>query len=826
MKTNKELFAVNKVTLAVQGALMVMLAMPLAAYAEDEEVAALTRPTNSVEIGVGGTSRDSGKFGEYNGLDKKGGNLIGNINVRGGDAYNSHEGGEGVDRWEIKGTDLGTTSRELGGTYSKQGQWDFGFKYDELRHNFGSIETPQQGSMGGNSFAIPQGFGIVDTKNPSSVTNPATSGVNAPYGTQALTATQQSYFQPVDVHSDRKKSTLTMGHQFDREWSMQFELSHLDQTGAKLMSSGTDYQVKAVGNTLPLTSGAPTKEAMQILMNPTNYKTDTFNLAVNWVGEKGHFTGSYYVSQFKDGYNGLSFSNPMTAASASAVNGGAQLTSASFPANGTALGVAFPVNMLSTAPDNNFQQLNLNGGYSLSSATKLVGGLSYGRNTQDMAYINQDQMQAGGLPQSSLNGLVITKHVDLKLINQTTRDLTLTAGYKFNDRDNKTASNTYKFYDLGGGANTSISTPMSNKKSQFELSGDYRIDSRQKLNVGFEREQINRWCENSPTGAQVLAVTPGPGGATNGSPAAIAYFASGVPCAQVPKSTENKLAANYRLQATEDVNLNAGYSFARRRSDLNAAFYNPMQAQNQGYELPGYVAFFDASRNERIVKAGVNWQASEKLNVGLNGRYISDDYSVRLGVQKGTAWSANLDAGYNLSETASVTAYVTVQNRKRDLDNNLWAHTTATFNTLTSQTWTNTLSQDESTVGINAKQGGLMGGKLELTADLTYSLSKSGYTTTDLYVNTACTGTSTSGYACGSTPDIKNELVQFKLAGDYKLDKASKVRLGYIYQNLKSTDYYYNAYQMGYTPTSLMPSDQKAPSYAVNVITASYLYNF
>ena len=31
---------------------------------------------------------------------------------------------------------------------------------------------------------------------------------------------------------------------------------------------------------------------------------------------------------------------------------------------------------------------------------------------------------------------------------------------------------------------------------------------------------------------------------------------------------------------------------------------------------------------------------------------------------------------------------------------------------------------------------------------------------------------------------------------------------------------------MGYTPTSLMPSNQKAPSYAVNVVTASYLYNF
>ncbi len=450
MKTTKEIFKVSRLTLAVQGALMVMLAIPLGAYAEDEDVAALTHPTNTVEVGVGSTSKDSAKFGEYNGLDKKGANLIGDFKVRGGDAYNSHDGGDGITRWQFSGVDLGTTSRELGGTYSKQGQWDFGFKYDELQHNFGSIQTPQQGSMGGNSFVIPQGFGIIDTKNPSSITSPATAGINAPYGSQALTPTQQSYFHTIDVHSDRKKSTITIGHEFDQQWSMQFELSHLDQSGAKLISSGTDYQVKSPGNALGAIVGAPTKEAMQMLANPTNYKTDTFNLALNWIGDKGHFTGSYYLSQFKDGYNGVSFSNPFTANSTNAT-AGTPLTGAAFPANGTALGVAFPINTLSTAPDNSFQQLNLNGGYNFTQATKLVGGVSYGRNTQDVAYINQDQMQVGGLPQSSLNGLVVTKHADLKLTNQTTRDLALSAGFKFNDRDNRTASNIYKFYDLGGG---------------------------------------------------------------------------------------------------------------------------------------------------------------------------------------------------------------------------------------------------------------------------------------------------------------------------------------------------------------------------------------
>ena len=69
-------------------------------------------------------------------------------------------------------------------------------------------------------------------------------------------------------------------------------------------------------------------------------------------------------------------------------------------------------------------------------------------------------------------------------------------------------------------------------------------------------------------------------------------------------------------------------------------------------------------------------------------------------------------------------------------------------------------------------------------------------------------------------------MIQFKLVGNYKLDKSARVALGYIYQHLKSTDYYYNGLQYGYTPSALMPTNQQSGSYAVNVVTASYIYDF
>ena len=92
--------------------------------------------------------------------------------------------------------------------------------------------------------------------------------------------------------------------------------------------------------------------------------------------------------------------------------------------------------------------------------------------------------------------------------------------------------------------------------------------------------------------------------------------------------------------------------------------------------------------------------------------------------------------------------------------------------------------------------------------------------------NPTCTAPSNAGYACGSPPDIRSELIQLNLGGDYKLDKASKVRISYLYQNLRSNDYYYNAYQTGYTATSMLPTNQQSPSYAVSVVSASYFYMF
>jgi MtrB/PioB family decaheme-associated outer membrane protein len=825
MKTDYRNLAVRALTLAVQGALAAMVTIPAVALAEGtEDVAALTNPTNFLELGGLYVPDSSAKYGEYNGLDKRGGYVLGNFGVLGGDSYGE---GTGTMRWGITGTDLGTTSRNVGASVSDQGTWSLGVGFDELRHNItNTYQTPFLGSMGGNNFTLPSNFGVINTLT-TSVNGVLTS---ASKGSQTLTPTQLSDFQTQNVYSERQNSSFSAGYNFDPQWGVKFDFNHLDQSGAKLIGSGTDKAIIGA-----LTFGG---EDIDILMNPTDYTTDTLNFALNWGGDKGQVTASYYASLFRDHYSGVSWQSPF-------VNPG--------PATGSPPGTAFPVSTMSLPPSNAFQQLNLTGGYAFTSATRLAGGLSYGRNTQNESYDGTyTPGRVPGLPVDSLNGLVDTTHGDLKLSNQTTKDLSLSAGVTYNERDNKTPSNTYEFYDLGtttatppstAGAATVINIPMSNSHTQLDLGGDYRIDSRQNLHAGYEYDEVKRWCDSSPSEAQIMAASTGIGSGAGALALAQAYYNSGSSCTQVPKDAENKLALNYRIRATDAVSFNAGYSYGDRKATINPGFYNPMQGKDEGFELPGYVAYFDASRNEQLVKAAVTWQAMDQLNLGLNARYTQDNYTdSSIGAQTGDTTSVNLDATYSLSRGNTISAYASWQDRKRDFTNDQWgsgatntSHAASTYNTSGNLPWSNDLTDQDKILGIGAKQNDFMGGKLKLAEDLTYSIGTTSYSTSLGFtpLTGALPGTPNlincgpnGNISCGSLPDIKSNMLQFKLSGSYQISKPSTILAGYTFQRLETNDYFYNPYQYTFTPTSEMPTNQLAPNYTVNVVYLAYSYSF
>jgi MtrB/PioB family decaheme-associated outer membrane protein len=813
MKARDRKFSVKLVSLAVRGALVATIAAPPIAWAQDagnDDVTALTLPTNFLQVGGNDNSDASDKFGEYNGLNKKGATFLGDFSLAGGDAYGP---GTGTMRYGLSGTDLGTSAGSVNGSVSDQGSWNLGLGYDELRHELtNSYQTPFQGAVGGNRFNLPSDFGVIDT-----AFKPA--GFKTAPGADDLTAQQQRDFRSEDIYSERKNMSFTAGYRFNANWDVKFDFNHLGQDGAKLLGVAGDQVNSPAGSTYTWAGQTPL-----VLPNPTDYTNETFKFAANWVGSKAFATLSYYGSIFSDSYSSVSWDNPFMKAPATVATGTVS---------------AFPTDSISTFPSNLFNQVNLTGGYDLWSSTKIAGGLSYGRSQQDQSYPGTGNIGLNplGLPEGSLHGLVDIEHLDLKLTNQSWKRLLLTAGVKFNERNNETSSNPYTYNTINEPANqteTSVNAPMSNKKTQADVSGDYRISSRQHLTLGYEFDDTRRWCNNAAANnAQGSLDAAATGGWA-------AYTAA--TCAQVPDTKEDKLTVNYRLRASGSLNFNAGYSYSWRKANVSSTFYNPMQAVDnpagsgagaEGYEVLGFMSFFDASRHEQIVKAGANWQPGDKLSLSLNGRYTEDQYAdLTYGVQDGNSASVNFDSSYNFNERRSVSLYVTYQDSSRNLTNlykvTSSAASATALNGIAGETWTNTLTESDTTMGLGARQDGLFAGKLSLSADLSYSLGNTKYDTSpfagaDLEGNTC----SAIYYeTCGSLPTIKNSTLRLRLNGSYQLSKAGTIIMGYTFQRLASDDYLYNAYQYGYTPATLLPTNQQSPSYQMSAIFVAYRYSF
>jgi len=110
---------------------------------------------------------------------------------------------------------------------------------------------------------------------------------------------------------------------------------------------------------------------------------------------------------------------------------------------------------------------------------------------------------------------------------------------------------------------------------------------------------------------------------------------------------------------------------------------------------------------------------------------------------------------------------------------------------------------------------------LEIIGDLSYSLDKSHYSTQVPYLATCgAAGTLTCGDYTGYQERADHSKTHRQLSGG----KSAKVALGYIYQKLNSSDYFYNGEQYGYTPNRVMPTNLQAPNYSVSVVTATILH--
>ena len=223
--------------------------------------------SGTLELGLGYVSDDSFKFGEYTGLNEKGGFFVGNASVR--------FRGEEAHYWDINATNLGLDSRALSAETGTQGKYKLFLNYSELPHYISdSARTPFLGS-GSGSLVLP---GSWVTAN----------------DTGSMTALAGS-LQPVDLETKRKN--LGVGATFlpAPEWQYAINIRHDTREGTKRIA-GTFFTISSAQ-----------------LVQPVDYVTDQVDASASYTGRKWQARIAYYASTFKNDIPSLTWQNPYTA---------------------------------------------------------------------------------------------------------------------------------------------------------------------------------------------------------------------------------------------------------------------------------------------------------------------------------------------------------------------------------------------------------------------------------------------------------------------------------------------------------------------------------
>ncbi len=717
--TNKRDFVTPSVRLA-PGILTIVIMLlaavtggKMTAWAQTPE-ASQTRPLNTVEVGAGYVSASSFKFSEYNGLQNQTALNFGRFDLRGGATFDSGSAW----RWRIQGTNPGLETRNFLAEFGSQGKFRFQFGYEEILANRSDTNQTMYLGAGTNELTLPTNWlkPVVPQINSNinfrsfdpiagtgSVYNSA--GVlTAPTAAQlallaSIRATDVPDFHNVDLAT--KRTRIDAGFSYSPTDDVDIPVSFREEH-----KSGR----KALGAV-----SSQVNENAVILPDPIDSDTEQANVIVNYRRKQLVLTGSYYGSFFNNNIKSMSWQD-----------------------------VADPrkYTTMATEPSNQSNQLSLTAGYKMSAKVKLVATGSYGRNTQNQAYLDPMTTASDGattfaLPVGSLNGLVVTSGVNVKLTAKATKKLNFTAAYKFDDRDNQTPIHTYLFQDaneaksgvspfaglyglpanLGSNTNIYSNRAYSKQTNQVNLQTEYALTKKQYVEAGYDWQRLDRSCTDS-----------------------------WINCADAPTTNENTVRGEWHTSKVGNINAKVGYAYAWRRGKYdenaflalvpmanfipagtattsvwgylqqtgltafgpvagepttpntgNAGIFSPDNnivpqryygSRNNINEIPGLRRYMVADCNRHKVRSDLEWQATEKFSLQGTGEFNNDDYlNSTYGLRKGTFWQATADLSYTASENAVIDLYYTRDNQRFVTAGDAYANnSTATFQGQTGNT--------------------------------------------------------------------------------------------------------------------------------------------
>lgn len=715
----------------------------------DDEVERLIRPDSEVEIGLGYVNNDSYKYGDYTGLNRSGVDLIGNVEL--------NKRGQGKPTYfELSGRNLGLDSRSVGIRAGELDNYGVRVEYDQIPKLYSdSYQTPYNGA-GTNRLTQPAGV---------------TDGANT--AAMGLAANMKSF----NLGTKRKGLGLGVTKNIIKNWDVELNYKREDKDGSK--ATAAIIQIGTGGS-----------RGAVIVPEPINYTTDQYEAIARYTGEKLQAQFGYYASLFRNANNALTWDNLFTG-------------------TGNATG------RYGLPPDNEFHQLNASASYALSKDTRLSGNLSLGRMSQNDMFLPYST--AGStLPEvspasGSLHGKVYTTNASLKLNTKLMPKLSLTAGVRHDDRDNKTPIAQFDYITADRNATGATATatnaqrrfnmPLDIRKQVIYGDLDYHLASATTLKFGYDFHKVKHNYE--PTTGD----------------------------------TEHTVKAEVRHRFGETVTGGLNYAY----SDREAKGYNGAAPLASTY-TPGYLAtlfggttgktfawleaptlrkYFLADRKRDKIGAFTNFSPTEQLDLQFAAHYNQDKYPdtvAGIGLTKATGWMASFDATLQATDALSGNFFASLDQYKTDqnganITNAALATAAETGTIPASNLGVTTLTDRTLTLGLGMRYKPRR--SYEVGGNLTHSDSKG-----------------KSAFVAGSAvpvaplPDLTSRLNRAEVYGRYFVRKDVTLNVRYAYERYSSSDWAWDAPLTLTSVSSVAGTNQVSPRYNVHFVGVSLAYSF
>jgi MtrB/PioB family decaheme-associated outer membrane protein len=713
-----------------------------------------TEVSSTVEVGIGFLSDDAFRYGRYTGLTDEGVFAVLGFDIFKRGAWD----GDDPTYWRAEAENLGLDSREASFEYGRQGRWAFRLGFDQIPHN--QVDTAQTifTNPGSTSLTLPSNWVGAQT-------------------TAGMTRLNES-LRTFDVEHERRRFDVGFDWIPAPKWNLETAYSREEKDG-----------LKTIGLTIGNSGGTP---RAVLAPEPVDYLTQTADVALTFARPDYQIRIGYYMSLFDNENSGLSWQNPYTA-----ITG--WTSAAGFP---TGLG------RMHLEPDNEFHQVYATGGWTISDTMRLSGDLSYGRATQDDAFLPYtiNPVLAASitqpLPRTSLDGEVDNTYAALRFSHRPSSTFYWNANLRYDDRDNKTPHDEYVYIPGDSLTQNTAATssfrrfnePKTQQETSFRLDGTWRALDWLRIAGDAQWKSIERphqEREELDEDRYTLSFTNTSSGLVSGG---------------LRLSMSSRDGSEYRGYYTFINGYAPGYT------NTVLPFVDGFPFEN----LPGMRKFNQADRERRQAEVFANLALGESLALGFNVNYSEDDYDdSEFGLTFSRVNGYNLDLTWAPSEAGSLYGFYSVERYKNDQNGRQFSGgaVRAAQSADPNRNWTTGSRDDIDTWGMGANAN-FLEGKFKLGID--YVLAK---TEADVITTTGPALTS------ARLPTAVTDLTSASIYGDWAWRKNMVVRLRFAYEDYESTDWAVDGVPANQL-ANVITLGEDSPDYNVWVASASFVYRF